>query len=118
MIVNFILAIVFHYIVVWADLPLVPFTGKHLFFIYLLTTLMMWGCRVLVKSVFDASLINFKTQATLIYGIREGGIGIGKSLRSQGSDQFHLVGFLTDDPKFRKARILGMSVYPGNHKNP
>ena len=112
MIVNFILAIVFHYIVVWADLPLVPFTGKHLFFIYLLTTLMMWGCRVLVKSVFDASLINFKTQATLIYGIREGGIGIGKSLRSQGSDQFHLVGFLTDDPKFRKVRLLGMRVYP------
>lgn len=112
MLVNFFLAFTFHYIVVWVDMPLIHFTGMQIFFIYIVATLLMCGLRVLVKSVYDASLVNNKTKAALIYGIRQGGVGIGKGLRSQGSDQFHLVGFLTDDPKFRKVRLLGMRVYP------
>ena len=112
MLVNFFLAFTFHYIVVWVDMPLIHFTGMQIFFIYIVATLLMCGLRVLVKSVYDASLVNNKTKAALIYGIRQGGVGIGKSLRSQGSANFHLVGFITDDEKFRDARLLGVRVYP------
>lgn len=112
MLVNFFLAFAFHYIVVWQELPLIHFTGMQIFFIYIVATLLMCGLRVLVKSVYDASLVNNKTKAALIYGIRQGGVGIGKGLRSQGSANFHLVGFITDDEKFRDARLLGVRVYP------
>lgn len=111
MLVNFFLAFTFHYIVVWVDMPLIHFTGMQIFFIYIVATLLMCGLRVLVKSVYDASLVNNKTKAALIYGIRQGGVGIGKGLRSQGSANFHLVGFITDDEKFRDARLLGVRVY-------
>ena len=111
MFLNFIIAFAVHYVICRSSWHLIHLTGRQLIFIYLLAMLCMWAFRVLVKSVYDVAINDSKGQRTLIFGIREGGVGIGKSIRNQRSSGFYLVGFLTDAEQFRNSILLGVKVY-------
>ena len=111
MLLNFIIAFAVHYGICRSSWHLIHLTGRQLIFIYLLAMLCMWAFRVLVKSVYDVAINDSKGQRTLIFGIREGGVGIGKSIRNQHSSGYYLVGFLTDEEQFRNSILLGVKVY-------
>ncbi len=78
---------------------------------FAIATLLMWGIRIVVKNIFDAS--NAKEEATnaIVYGALSGGIGIAKYIRSQEPRQFQVCGFITHDRRMRDMQLMGQPVY-------
>ena len=62
---------------------------------YLFATLIMWGVRVFVKTLYDVAFSNSRAIRVLIYGVVADGVGIAKSIRSQRPRRFVVKGFVT-----------------------
>jgi FlaA1/EpsC-like NDP-sugar epimerase len=80
--------------------------------VFILSTLLMGGIRVLVKTLYDISLTATRAQRVLIYGALSGGVGLAKSIRSQNPRRFVLRGFISHDPQARHMQLMGEKVYP------
>lgn len=78
----------------------------------LLSTLLLWAVRVLVKTVFDVSLADYNIKNAYIYGINDGGIGLAKQIRNAKPMKFKLCGFISDDDGNRNMHLMGCKVYP------
>lgn len=78
----------------------------------LLSTLLLWAVRVLVKTVFDVSLADYNIKNAYIYGINDGGIGLAKQIRNAKPIKFKLCGFISDDDGNRNMHLMGCKVYP------
>lgn len=76
-----------------------------------IATLLMWGIRVVVKILFDASNTKDETMRAIIYGALTGGIGMAKNIRAQNPRQFTLCGFITHDHRMRDMQLMGKPVY-------
>jgi FlaA1/EpsC-like NDP-sugar epimerase len=79
--------------------------------VFMVSTLMMWAVRVIVKLMFDAVNTDARAKRTLIYGALTGGIGLAKSIRSQTPVKFNLVGFITHEHKIKDKKLLGVPVF-------
>lgn len=77
----------------------------------LLSTLLLWAVRVIVKTVFDVSLADYNIKNTFIYGINDGGIGLAKQIRNAKPMKFKLLGFISDDESNRNMHLMGCKVY-------
>lgn len=78
----------------------------------LISTLLLWAVRVLVKTVFDVSLADYNIKNAYIYGINDGGIGLAKQIRNAKPMKFKLCGFISDDDGNRNMHLMGCKVYP------
>ena len=107
-----IVALAAHYFIYYAPFQFVRLQGRQIIAIYVVTILAMWGFRVLVKSLYDVSFSSDKGLRCLIYGVKEGGVGLGKSIHSRKLSRFQLKGFITNDDKFRDKILLDVKVYP------
>ena len=77
----------------------------------LLSTLLLWAVRVIVKTVFDVSLADYNIKNAFIYGINDGGIGLAKQIRNAKPMKFKLSGFISDDEGNRNMHLMGCKVY-------
>lgn len=77
----------------------------------LLSTLLLWAVRVIVKTVFDVSLVDYNIKNAFIYGINDGGIGLAKQIRNAKPMKFKLLGFISDDEGNRNMHLMGCKVY-------
>ena len=77
-----------------------------------------YGSDQVAKTVFDVSNGEVTAMRTLVYGVRNGGVGIAKSLRNQDKSQFKLCGFLTSDKDFKGRLLMGERVYIINDNLP
>lgn len=77
----------------------------------LLSTLLLWAVRVIVKTVFDVSLVDYNIKNAFIYGINDGGIGLAKQIRNAKPMKFKLLGFISDDESNRNMHLMGCKVY-------
>ena len=77
----------------------------------LLSTLLLWAVRVIVKTVFDVSLADYNIKNAFIYGINDGGIGLAKQIRNAKPMKFKLSGFISDDESNRNMHLMGCKVY-------
>ena len=73
----------------------------------------MWGIRILVKYIYDMYFVSASAQKVFIYGVKEGGIALAKSIHSQES-QFIVAGFVSDDSKDWQHILMGTKIYPNN----
>ena len=96
----------------------VTLQGRQIFAMYVMALILMWMWRVLAKTVFDVSNGEVTAMRTLVYGVRNGGVGIAKSLRNQDKSQFKLCGFLTSDKDFKGRLLMGERVYIINDNLP
>jgi len=78
---------------------------------FLLATLLMWGLRILVKTLYDISNNNSRAMRVLIYGALNGGIGLAKSIRAETPPKFELVGFITREKRIKHMKLMGVRVY-------
>lgn len=78
---------------------------------FMLTTLVMWGARIVVKLLYDAANADSKSMRVLIYGALTGGIGLAKNIRSQNPPQFVLKGFISHETRIKNMKLLGVRVY-------
>ena len=78
---------------------------------FVLATLMMWGIRVLVKTVYDVMASDKFAQRVLIYGALTGGVGLAKNIRNQRPRRFLLKGFVSHDSRAKHMLLMGERVY-------
>lgn len=95
------------------DQILVPLSWQILFTSFIVATAGMWGIRILVKYIYDMYFVSASAQKVFIYGVKEGGIALAKSIHSQES-QFIVAGFVSDDSKDWQHILMGTKIYPNN----
>lgn len=78
---------------------------------FLVATLLMWGVRVLVKTLYDTANSDTQAVRVLIYGALTGGIGLAKNIRSQKPVKYKLVGFISHEHRIKNMKLLGVPVY-------
>ena len=107
------IAEVFHYAVIFLPLPFVPLAGRQVFLIFLVSTALMWGMRILVKALYDQLLGRNATHNVLIYGAHYGAVALAKSVQDS-SRKYKLKGFISPDKKMTNKTIMGEHVYMNN----
>lgn len=80
-------------------------------FIYALATMIMWGLRVIVKTLHDSYRGDDSVQKVFIYGCMQGGIALAKSIRNQNPLRFRLRGFISGDKTLDGSWLLGEQVH-------
>ena len=88
-----------------------PFFLRHLVVMFILSTMLMWAGRVLIKMLYDLSFTNQGVMNALVYGVKEGGIGIAKTIRNEKPVKFNLRGFISHDNSFQGHQLMGVGVY-------
>ena len=78
---------------------------------FVLSTLVMWGMRVIVKTLHDITSSSERAMRVLIYGAQSGGIGIAKYIRDQNPVRFRLCGFISLDKRTKHWYLMGKKVY-------
>ena len=78
---------------------------------FFIATLVMWGVRVLVKTLHDVVLSRGRSMRVLIYGALSGGVGLAKNIRSQNSGKFRLCGFISHNKRANHIMLMGEKVY-------
>ena len=78
-------------------------------------TVLMWLERIIVKSLYDEMRFSSNSQRTFIYGVKDGGVSLAKSIRSQNPMVYNLRGFVAPDDgnhfKGTPEILLGLHVY-------
>lgn len=85
--------------------------GREIALASLISVLLLWVVRVLVKTVYDVSIDTFNARPTVILGIDEGGIGLAKLVRNDKSLRMRLFGFVSDGNNVRHKVLMGLDVY-------
>ena len=78
---------------------------------YVMATVVMWGVRVIVKTLYDVSFQDNRMMRVLIYGALSGGVGLAKAIRTQRPVRFKLCGFISHDKRAKHMQLLGKDVY-------
>ena len=73
--------------------------------------ILMWAERIIVKSVFVTLHRIDNAPHIYIYGVREGGIGLAKSILNENQSQYSIKGFISDDNEMVGKYLLGIKVY-------
>lgn len=78
-----------------------------------IATGLMWLLRVSIKWVYDTYFRTEGAKNVFIYGIRAGGIGLAKTIRSEKPMRYRLRGFISHDPALgaNGTRLMGEPVY-------
>ena len=86
---------------------------RHILIAEAIATGLMWLLRVSIKSVYDTYFRTEGAKNVFIYGIRAGGIGLAKAIRSEKPMHYHLRGFISHDPALgaNGTRLMGEPVY-------
>ena len=110
--VSFAIALTISFVAKLAGLEILSaLVPRDVLVTFLISTLLMWMMRVLVKLLFDVSNSDNQAMRVLIYGALSGGIGLAKSIRSQSPVQFELRGFITHEHRIKDMKLLGVPVY-------
>lgn len=84
------------------------------FLVFVLSTCLLCGTRVVVKSLHDTYRGNDTTKRVFVYGSMEGGIALAKSIRAEVPARFKLCGFVSDKQNTGGMWLLGEKVYEDN----
>ena len=88
--------------------------GRQIAIASIISVLLLWAIRVLVKTVYDVSIDKFNARATLIYGVTNGGMGLAKQVRNDKTLKLSLAGFISEDKHIKHSMLMGLKVYPLN----
>ena len=111
--VSLIVAYLMHYLVLYYPGDVFyHLSFRHIILMYIIATLMMWGLRVLVKTLYEITTLDARATRVLIYGAMEGGVGLAKLIRSQSPARFNVKGFIAPDGNYNNHnRVLGLHVF-------
>ena len=111
MLSSLIVAEAMHYVIYYWDLDFIRLQGRQISAMYLVATIGMMLFRIVVKSLYDVLFNTGGGMRTLIYGVKDGGIGLAKSIRSSKPNKFTLKGFIAHDSTFKGRILMGEKVY-------
>lgn len=92
------------------------FRIKSFVFLVCIALVLMWSVRILVKTLFiSAYKVNNATRV-FIYGVREGGISLAKSMMNEDKSEYVIKGFVDDHNEMVGRFLMGQKVYrPDKH---
>ena len=82
--------------------------------IFMMATLLMWMLRILVKFIYDMGYNSKRAKRVFIYGTRNGGVSLAKSIRSAEKSRYILAGFVSEDKNYLNKRLMGVRVVENN----
>lgn len=83
--------------------------------ILVLTTIAMWFMRILVKGLYDVIRQRSDSEHVLIYGVKQGGVGLADSIRDNESSNYEIEGFIDPDENSKLKWLSGKPVYVDNN---
>ena len=84
--------------------------NMDLFTAFILATMLMWMVRVVVKFIYDMGYNSKRAKRVFIYGTRNGGVSLAKSIRNEEKSRYVLAGFVTEDAHYIDKRLMGVRV--------
>ena len=78
--------------------------------LFLLATLLMWTIRVVVKFLYDMEFNSKRAKRVFIFGTKNGGISLAKSIRNEENRRYILAGFVSADEKYINKLLMGVRV--------
>ena len=110
--VSLLLALVCSYVFRRAGIDaLTAFTLIQTVAVFLISTLLMWALRIVVKILYEVAISDNQAMRVLIYGALTGGVGLAKNIRAQKPSQFELKGFISHEHRIKNKKLLGVPVY-------
>ena len=94
-----------------ADYWLMDVRMRDLGLAALLATALMWTIRILVKYLYDSTFHQERAKRVFIYGVKQGGVGLAKSIRNQDNAPYVLTGFVSDIADIANKYLMGVKVY-------
>ncbi len=91
-----------------------PIRARDIILFSFLSLVLLWGVRVLIKALYDSTFRIKNATRIFIYGVKEGGVSIAKSVRNQSPQQYYLSGFISDEDDLQGKLLMGVHVYPMN----
>ena len=111
-ITSFVLAVVFSQLFKWFGVELLcAMSPLQTVVVFLISTLLMWASRILVRILFELAHADTQEMRVLIFGALKGGIGLAKYISNQNPMQYTLVGFISHEPRIKDMKLLGVNVY-------
>ena len=111
MCLSLVIAEAMHYVVYHWNLEFVRLQGRQIAAMYLVATIGMMAFRILTKSIYDVLFNTDKGIRTLIYGVKDGGVGLAKSIRTDKPRKFLLKGFIAHDSAISGKLLMGENIY-------
>ena len=71
----------------------------------------MWMIRVWVKTLHDENLHSQRTTPVFIYGVKEGGVAIAKSINAMESTPYKITGFVSHAKDMKDKELMGHRIY-------
>lgn len=81
----------------------------------ILSLLIMWGVRILIKNVYDSTYHNLQAKRVFIYGVKQGGVGLAKSIRNEDPAKYILAGFVADE-EMHNHLLMGVRIHLNDEK--
>ena len=69
-----------------------------------------WSLRILAKFLYDTALSSDSMQGAFIYGVKEGGVSLAKSIRNQEPRRYSLCGFVSPEGDLDTKYLMGVKV--------
>ena len=91
-------------------------TGRQIVAMYIIATIGTWLLRVRAKNLHDVAFGNKDAMRTMIYGVKEGGVGLAKNILTQKPARFVLKGFITHDDSLNGKMLMGEHVFQVNQE--
>lgn len=111
-VVSLMVAYAWHFYIL--SCPTSVFYHLHFHYIvlmYIIGTTLMWYTRLVVKSLYDLLTMDSHTMRTLIFGVKEGGVGLAKNIRTLPTRPFIVKGFISPEDMSKHVRLVGERVY-------
>lgn len=78
----------------------------------------MWLIRIWVKTLHDESLKNASAIPVFIYGVKQGGVAIAKSINASEGNNYKLVGFVSPEKDLTNKQLMGKTIYHADAQLP
>lgn len=82
----------------------------------LLSVSLMWMVRIIVKYLYDLTYHQEQAERVFIYGVRQGGVSLAKSIRNQDPARYIVSGFVSDMSDIQNRLLMGVQVYANDEK--
>ena len=110
--VSMALAVGLSLFFVWKGVPaLSALSVIETIAVFVVSTMLQWAMRVVVKTLFEVSNENQHSVPVLIFGVMADGVGLAKYIRDQRPVRFKLEGFLTNEQRIKDMQLMGVNVY-------
>ena len=78
----------------------------------------MWIIRVWVKTLHDENLISNRNTPVFIYGVKQGGVAIAKSINAMENSAYKVAGFVSPSQDLQNKQLMGYKIYAADDDLP